>query len=63
MTMKRRLAEFVLEKSYIAGEVVLTSGKKSDLFRRQADALIRGRVFAGELFLIAAQDSFGIGGL
>ncbi|NMC49828.1 MAG: orotate phosphoribosyltransferase, partial [Desulfovibrio sp.] len=53
MTMKRRLAELLLEKSYIEGEVVLTSGKKSDYYFdcKQTALHPEGAFLLGNLFL------------
>lgn len=66
MTMKRRLAELLLEKSYIEGEVVLTSGKKSDYYFdcKQTALHPEGAFLLGNLFLdMLPQDIVGIGGM
>lgn len=66
MTMKHRLAKLLLEKSYIEGEVILTSGKKSDYYFdcKQTALHPEGAYLLGNLFLdMIPQDMAGIGGM
>jgi orotate phosphoribosyltransferase len=66
MTMKRRLAELLLEKSYIEGEVILTSGKKSDYYFdcKQTALHPEGAYLLGNLFLdMLPADIVGVGGM
>ncbi len=66
MTMKRRLAELLVEKSYIEGEVILTSGKKSDYYFdcKQTALHPEGAYLLGNLFLdMLPADIVGVGGM
>jgi len=66
MTMKGRLAQLLLEKSYIEGEVVLTSGKKSDYYFdcKQTALHPEGAYLLGNLFLdMLPADIAGVGGM
>jgi len=66
MTMKRRLAQLLLEKSYIEGEVVLTSGKKSDYYFdcKQTALHPEGAYLLGNLFFeMLDEDLAGVGGM
>jgi len=64
--MKRRLARLLLEKSYIEGEVTLTSGKKSDYYFdcKQTALHPEGGFLIGSLFLdMLPADIEGVGGM
>ncbi len=64
--MKRRLARLLLEKSYIEGEVTLTSGRKSDYYFdcKQTALCPEGAYLIGELFLdMLPGDIAGVGGM
>jgi orotate phosphoribosyltransferase len=53
MTARARLARLLMEKSYIKGEIVLTSGKKSDYYFdcKQTALDPEGAFLIGNLFL------------
>jgi orotate phosphoribosyltransferase len=65
--MRARLAKLLLEKSYIEGEVVLTSGKKSDYYFdcKQTALHPEGAFLIGSLFfeLLKDEDIKGVGGM
>lgn len=64
--MKRRLARLLLEKSYIEGEVTLSSGKKSDYYFdcRQTALHPEGAFLIGQLmFDMLPADAVGVGGM
>ncbi len=64
--MKQKLARLLLEKSYIEGEVVLTSGRKSDYYFdcKQTALHPEGAYLLGNLFLdMLPEDIKGVGGM
>jgi orotate phosphoribosyltransferase len=65
--MRARLARLLLAKSYIEGEVVLTSGKKSDYYFdcKQTALHPEGAFLIGSLFfeMLRDQDLAGVGGM
>ena len=64
--MRARLASLLLEKSYRAGEVVLTSGRKSDYYFdcKQTALHPEGAWLIGNLlFDLLPQDIVGVGGM
>ena len=65
--MKRRLARLLMEKSYVEGEVTLTSGKKSDYYFdcKQTALHPEGGYLIGRLFLdmLRAENVAGVGGM
>ena len=65
--MKRELAKLLLEKSYIEGEITLTSGKKSDYYFdcKQTALHPEGAWLIGNLFLdlLDDVDIAGVGGM
>lgn len=64
--MKQRLAKLLLEKSYIEGEVTLTSGRKSDYYFdcKQTALHPEGAYLLGNLFLeMLPPDIRGVGGM
>ncbi|NJB68044.1 orotate phosphoribosyltransferase [Desulfobaculum xiamenense] len=65
--LKKRLAKILLEKSYIEGEVTLTSGKKSDYYFdcKQTALHAEGSWLIGTLFLELLKDCDidGVGGM
>jgi len=67
ITLKKRLARLLMAKSYVAGEVVLTSGKKSDYYFdcKQTALHPEGAWLIGKLFLDMLKDSsiHGVGGM
>jgi orotate phosphoribosyltransferase len=67
MDERKRLAQLLLEKSYREGEVVLTSGKKSDYYFdcKQTALHPEGAYLIGRLFLelLKGADVSGVGGM
>ena len=65
--MKRRLAKLLMEKSYVEGEVTLTSGKKSDYYFdcKQTALHPEGGYLIGRLFLdmLRGENVAGVGGM
>ncbi|GAB6177011.1 orotate phosphoribosyltransferase [Desulfobaculum senezii] len=65
--LKKRLAKILLEKSYMEGEVTLTSGKKSDYYFdcKQTALHSEGSWLIGKLFLelLKEYDIDGVGGM
>ena len=65
--LKRRLAEILLEKSYIEGDFTLTSGQKSDYYFdcKQTALHPEGSYLIGRLFLemLKPVDVQGVGGM
>jgi orotate phosphoribosyltransferase len=65
--LKKRLAELLLEKSYIEGEFTLTSGQKSDYYFdcKQTALHPEGSYLVGRLFLamLKGVDVQGVGGM
>ncbi len=67
MAARERLARLLMEKSYIKGDIVLTSGKKSDYYFdcKQTALDPEGAFLIGNLFLdhLQALDVAGVGGM
>ncbi|MBF0480517.1 MAG: orotate phosphoribosyltransferase [Desulfovibrionaceae bacterium] len=65
--LRARLAKLLLAKSYIEGEVVLTSGKKSDYYFdcKQTALHPEGAYLIGSLFfeMLRDEDIAGVGGM
>ncbi len=67
LSLKKRLARLLMVKSYVAGEVVLTSGRKSDYYFdcKQTALHPEGSWLIGKLFLDMIDDPsiHGVGGM
>ena len=66
MELKKRLAQLLLEKSYIKGEVILTSGKKSDYYFdcKPTSLNPEGSYIIGKIFFhMLPSDISGIAGM
>ena len=65
--MKKGLAKLLVEKSYVEGEVTLTSGKKSDYYFdcKQTALHPEGGYLIGKLFyeMLKGRDIQGVGGM
>lgn len=67
LSLKKRLARLLMEKSYVAGDVVLTSGRKSDYYFdcKQTALHPEGSWLIGKLFLDMVDEPsiHGVGGM